>query len=171
MFERLVKSMKQCLKRVVGGAKLTLDELQTVVTEAEATLNSRLLSYVSTEDLDEPLTPSHLIVGRRLFSYPDPFVEDIRDPDYEVSSAGLTQRVQYLNRTLNHFWVRWRREYLLELRETHRYAHAQNPHNTIAVGDVVLMYDEDLPRTLWKMAVVEDLIQGNDGLHWYVVHA
>jgi len=126
MFERLVKSMKQCLKRVVGGAKLTLDELQTVVTEAEATLNSRPLSYVSTEDLDEPLTPSHLIVGRRLSSYPDPFVDDARDPDYEISSADLTRRMQYLNTILNHFWVRWRREYLLELRETHRYAHVQN---------------------------------------------
>ena len=164
MFERLVKSMKQCLKRVVGGAKLTLDELQTVVTEAEATLNSRPLSYVSTEDLDEPLTPSHLIVGRRLFSYPDPFVDDARDPDYEMSSAALTRRMQYLNTILNHFWVRWRREYLLELRETHRYAHVQNSPNTISVGDVVLVYDEDLPRTLWKTAVVEDLIQGNDGL-------
>ena len=69
MFERLVKSMKlQCLKRVVGGAKLTLDELQTMVTEAEATLNYRTLSCVSTEDLDQPLTPSHLIVGQRLLS-------------------------------------------------------------------------------------------------------
>ena len=60
--------------------------------------------------------------------------------------------------------MRWRREYLLELREMHRYAHVQNSPNTIAVGDVVLVYDEDLPRTLWKMAVEEDLIQGNDGL-------
>ena len=134
------------------------------MTEAEATLNLRPLSYVSTEDLDEPLTPSHLIVGRRLSSYPDPFVDDARDPDYEISSADLTRRMQYLNTILNHFWVRWRREYLLELRETHRYAHVQNSPKTIAVGDVVLVYDEDLPRTLWKTAVVEDLIQGNDGL-------
>ena len=72
--------------------------------------------------------------------------------------------MQYLNTILNHFWVRWRRGYLLELRETHRYAHVQNSPNTIAVGDVVLLYDENLPRTLWKMAVVEDLIQRNDGL-------
>ena len=39
IFERLVKSMKQCLKRTVGSAKLTSDELLTVVTEVEATLN------------------------------------------------------------------------------------------------------------------------------------
>ena len=32
--------------------------------------------------------------------------------------------------------------------ETHRYAHVQNSPKTIAVGDVVLVYDEDLPQTL-----------------------
>lgn len=41
-----------------------MDELVTATTEVEAILNSRPLSYVSTEDLKEPLTPSHLMVGR-----------------------------------------------------------------------------------------------------------
>ena len=30
-----------------------------MLMEAKAIINSRLLSYVSNEDLDEPLTPSH----------------------------------------------------------------------------------------------------------------
>ena len=38
----------------------------TVVTEIEANLNSRPLTYVSSEDLEEPLTPAHLLTGRRL---------------------------------------------------------------------------------------------------------
>ena len=42
--KRLVKSMKQYLKRTVGSAKLTSDELLAVVTEVKATLNSRPLS-------------------------------------------------------------------------------------------------------------------------------
>lgn len=61
--------------------------------------------------------------------------------------------------------MRWRREYLLKLRECHRYAEWTSPgSNQIAVGDVVLLYDESLPRTLWKLALVEGLIQGKDGL-------
>ena len=34
-------------------------------------LNSRPLTYVSSEDIEEPLTPSHLKTGRRLLSIPD----------------------------------------------------------------------------------------------------
>ena len=46
-------STKRCLKRTVGQAKLTYNELSTVVTEVEIIMNSRPLSYVSTEDLQE----------------------------------------------------------------------------------------------------------------------
>jgi hypothetical protein len=43
----------------------------TTVVEVEAILNSRLISHISVSDLDDPLTPSHLMLGRRLSSLPD----------------------------------------------------------------------------------------------------
>ena len=61
LFERLVGSVKHCLRKVVGKARLTYKEMLTVLLEVEAVLNSRPLTFVSTEDLDEPLTPSHVI--------------------------------------------------------------------------------------------------------------
>ena len=70
-YERLVKSLKRCLKKTIGQAKLSFDELATVIAEAEMILNSRPLSYISSEDLEEPLTPSHLLCGRRIMSLPD----------------------------------------------------------------------------------------------------
>ena len=72
IFERMVRSMKRCLKRTIGRSKLSYDELLTVVTEVEITLNSRPISYVSCDDMEEPLTPSYLLVGHKLFSLPDP---------------------------------------------------------------------------------------------------
>ena len=36
---------------------------------------------------------------------------------------------------------------------------------TIKIGDVVLIHD-DSPRASWKMAVIENLIKGNDGYVW-----
>ena len=60
-FERMIQSIKRCLKKTIGKAKLTYDELLTVLIEVEAIINSRPLSYVSSEDLDEPLTPSHML--------------------------------------------------------------------------------------------------------------
>ena len=50
-----------CLKKMIGQAKLSLDELHTAIVEIESILNSRPLSYVTSGDLEEPLTPFHLI--------------------------------------------------------------------------------------------------------------
>ena len=71
VFERMVKAVKRCLRKSIGRAKLSLDELTTALVEVEAVLNSRPLTYLSTDDLEEPLTPSHLLVGRRLLDMPD----------------------------------------------------------------------------------------------------
>ena len=61
---RMVKSTKHCLRKMVGQAKLTLNELHTAIMEIELIINSRPLSYMTSSDLEEPLTPSHLI-GRQ----------------------------------------------------------------------------------------------------------
>ena len=60
VFERFVRSTKHCLRKVLGQAKFSHDELLTALVEIEMVLNSRPLTYVSADDLDEPLTPSHL---------------------------------------------------------------------------------------------------------------
>ena len=62
----MVKSVKRCLKKTIGNAMLSYNELLTAVAEVEMVLNSRPLSFVSTEDIEEPLTPSHLLIGRRV---------------------------------------------------------------------------------------------------------
>ena len=43
VFERMVRSTKRCLKKMIGQAKLTYDELLMAVTEAEAIVNPSLL--------------------------------------------------------------------------------------------------------------------------------
>ena len=58
-----VRSTKKCMKKTIGRAKLINDELLTALGEVEMILNFRELSYVSTEDLEESLTPSHLLIG------------------------------------------------------------------------------------------------------------
>ena len=64
-WERLVKSVKRCLKKTIGRASLTFDEVTTLMVEIEATLNSRPLTYVydDAEGIDQPLTPADLIYG------------------------------------------------------------------------------------------------------------
>ena len=117
MFERLVKCVKRCLKKMVGQAKLSTDELLTVLLEVEMVLNSRPLTVVSAEDMEEPLTPSQMIVGRRIMSKVELCPEDDEPP--LMTSDGLTRRARHLEFAIDQFWHRWRKENLVSLREMH----------------------------------------------------
>ena len=73
--------------------------------------------------------------------------------------------MDHLNKTLNHFWKRWKMEYLLELRESHRYGPKTDPKNiSPSEGDVVLMHSDSKLRGFWKLVKVHQLIKGHDGL-------
>ena len=149
----MVGSVKRCLRKILGNARLSFDELLTVLSEVEATLNSRPLTYDYDTPGEEVLTPAHLIYGRRLTSLPQsPEVED---------DIGCNRRYRYVTERLQHFWKRWRREYLTDLRESHD-CNAKKVVKEPKVGDVVLVYEDGAKRNSWKMAVIEDLIQGKD---------
>jgi len=65
VFESLVKVAKKSLKAIVGNSGLNDDELQTVLKEVEALMNSRPLGYEGTDPRDKPvLTPSHFLIGQ-----------------------------------------------------------------------------------------------------------
>lgn len=114
--------------------------------------------------MDEPLTPSHLIYGRRLLGLPDAKTGDLSDTDVELSSTDLSKRMNHLSNVMNHFWHRRKQEYLMGLRESHRRSVNNTIPTPIAVGDIAVVHDEDLLRGLWRLAKVEGLITGADGL-------
>jgi hypothetical protein len=54
-------------------------------------------------------------------------------------------------------------EYLLELREFHRFRGRSHGICTpVKTGEVVVIYEEKLPRSLWRVGVIEDVIKGSD---------
>ena len=57
--------------------------------------------------------------------------------------------------------MRWRHEYLTSLREFHKTTGTNE--QKVKQGDVVLVHD-DGPRANWRLAVIENLVSGNDGL-------
>ena len=73
----------------------------------------------------------------------------------------LPRDVAYLTNKLTHFCVRWRNEYLVGLRESHRMVDMKPA--LIEIGDAVLLHEESKERGLWKMGIVEECIVGKDG--------
>ena len=138
----MVRSAKKCLRKLIGQAKHTDDEM---------ILNSQLLMYDSANDFEELLTPLHLLIGRRVMSLPDPVPSN--DSDDEVTADQLSRRSRHLNITLNQIWKRLRNEYLLELREAHRHNKGIDA-IPVEVGDVVV-HSDNQPRGFWKLAQVE----------------
>ncbi|KAK5856900.1 hypothetical protein PBY51_010180 [Eleginops maclovinus] len=161
-WERLVRSVKTCLKKVLGRASLNFEEMCTVLTEVEATLNSRPLTFVHNEvDEPQPLTPAHFLVGKRLTSLPPkPFPAETQHPT--ANKAEITRRWKYRQRLTTSFWNAWRKDYLLDLKSAHR---CDTPTPTpLKVGDVVLIGEDHTPRQTWKLGRIKELFPGRDGL-------
>ena len=91
VFERMVKSMKRCLRKFVGQAQFKFDEMHTAFVEIEGNINSHPISYLDSNDVEEPLTLSHLLVGCRILNLPDNLVycEDDRDKEFEITHEPL----------------------------------------------------------------------------------
>ncbi len=158
-WERLIGLTKRAIKTTLGKSCVSLEMLTTIVTEIEGTLNNRPITYISTDIKDaSPLTPSHLLHGRRLDSVPT------MDENRDILTCDNVKANRNLHRQcelIAHFRERWKHEYLTSLREFHRAS--GNNDQSIRVGDIVQIQC-DCNRVLWKLAKVQELIRGKDGL-------
>ena len=121
-WERLIGLTKSTLKKILGRAHATLESLQTIVVEVEALLNDHPLTYVSSDiDDPEPITPSHLLYGRRIVLLPHCSVQEdeFNDPDFGDVSK-LRRRARNQATVIKHFWSRWKHEYLTANTQNYR---------------------------------------------------
>ena len=153
LWEAAVKSFKQHLRRVVGEAKLTYEELATTLTQIEACLNSRPLTPLPDESEGiEVLTPGHFLIGKPLTALPDP-------PESRLPISML-RRWNLCQNLTNHFWNRWSKEYLITL---NRLAKWQEPTENLQVNDIVCLREEPTIPTKWPLARITKVHPGKDG--------
>ncbi|XP_074657312.1 uncharacterized protein LOC141910517 [Tubulanus polymorphus] len=164
-WERMIGLMKSCLKKVLGRSLVSDTELYTVACEIESCLNDRPLLYVSFEpEENETLTPSHLMLGRRITAHSKlcPIDNLEGDTTFSPGSDTLAKRYSYINKLIYSFWLRWQKEYLVNLREFHR---VTGDNREIAKpGSVVIIHDDNVPRLKWKLGIIEHLHKSTDGL-------
>lgn len=167
-YERLVSLVKRALRKTLNRKLLDYVQLQTVLKEVKATVNSRPLVYVS-DDIASTitLTPKHFLSLNPHTGIPE-LEYDTNDSDYrpyESTTERLLETWKKGQKLLNVFWKLWRDEYLLSLRERTKNAlkarHNQS-HFSPGVGDVVLV-KEDIPRGCWRLGKVIRLVTSHDG--------
>lgn len=163
MYERLIGTTKLCLKKVLGRSVVTYHELHTVLIQTEAVINDRPLTYASDDPEElQSLTPSMLLCGHRIYNLPECLdFEELYDETFNAKSA-ITKRMLYCSKLFRDFSERWRKEYLVSLREKER--SLMNSSNVKAtIGQIVQLYD-DGPRQFWKLGCIVRLYEGNDGI-------
>ena len=151
-WERLIRVMKDVLRRVIGRACLSYEEMITVLCDCESIINSRPLTYISERDADfVPLSPSL-------------FLQDIKEvgvPDCDAADhKSLNKRIKYRLSLQKDLRRRFRSEYLGSLVQRPK----QQKWSTISVGDVVLVGNDNQKHINWPLGRVTEIIPGKDGI-------
>ena len=99
-------------------------------------------------------------MGRRLLNLPE-LPEIDSDEEYNERADSMRKRQRYVSRVFQHYWQRWKKEYLVSLREYHQIR--EGTESEIGVGHVVLIENElKKNRLSWKLGRVVELITGKD---------
>ena len=167
-YERLVGTVKGTLKKSIGKICLTEKKLKTFLAEAEAVTNSSPLVYVG-GDFGSGFshTPADVLGLNPKSGIPVIEIHGPHDPDYgkKSSTDKLVEIWGKGQQHLNSLWKVWKDDYLLNLPER-RQTHVKGPRIQAAEepkeGSILLL-KEDLPRGVWKMAKITELISSNDG--------
>ena len=78
-WERMVQLVKRCFRKAIGRHTLNFNQLNTILVEVEAIINSRPLTYMydDVEGVSYCISPSHLLYGRRIVSLPNSEVFEV----------------------------------------------------------------------------------------------
>ena len=89
VWERIIQTAKRTLLIILGSQQLKAETFQTIVTETEGILNSRPITYVSSDNNDEEaLTPNHFILRRPHLALAPPHseIENYQEERFQLYS-------------------------------------------------------------------------------------
>lgn len=153
-WESEVKSVKTHLLKVVGQQILTFDELNTMLAQVEALLNSRPM-YALSSDPSEPtaLTPAHFLNTKPLVFLPAREVTETR--------LHLISRHELTDQLVQSFWKRWRNEYLHTLQIRQKW---NTPSNPVRVGMVVVSMQDNVMPLHWPLGLITEIFPDKKGI-------
>lgn len=152
LWEAGIKSTKHHLKRIIGDATLTFEEISTLLYQIEACLNSRPLCPTTSDPSDSSaLTPGHFLIGDALLA----------PPESSSQIVNINTRWQLIQKLKNDFWKRWQREYITRLQNRPKWAAISS---NLKMHDLVLIMEDNLPPSRWALGRIIATHPGTDGL-------
>jgi len=150
-----VKSIRTHLYKTVGNANMTYEELNTVVIQVEACLNSRPLCPLSSDPSDfTVLTPGHFLTGDLLTAIPE--------TDITATPINRLNRWRRVTQAFQQIWARWQKEYLAQLQQRNKWAGEKGPR--VRIGTVALIKEDTILPLQWRLGKVIQLHPGLDNV-------
>ena len=143
VWERIVRSVKQLLRHLVGERLLNDEELVSFLCEVEKILNDRPLTRMGSDPRDAtPLTPSHLLL--------------LKGNDCSPNTEGnhVRRRWQTVQQIANRFYERFTSEYIPQLQHRSKWSSVKP---NLQVNDIVLVVDEDVRRGQWPLGIITEV--------------
>ena len=166
IWERCIRTVKSCLRKVISRQKLSYFRLKTVLSDIQCAINQRPLTYRCSDDLNlEVICPNDFL---------HPYVENslyIKNPKgilpYSQARKVLSESLETRDSLLESFKDLWSEVYLLGLRDSFKDLHDDKFVNQVHVGDIVLLKNLQpefvKKRQHWSLARILELIYGADG--------
>ena len=162
-WERLIRTIKSRLYKTVGRSSINYFELLTIISDIQAAINDRPLTYRLSENDLEIITPSSFL---RFNINPSLMLRDSKDCSlWECdlpSRSDLVKTLDLRDQLFSHFKSLWYELYLLNLRDNYSELHEVNWQNKIRAGEVVLVKLPNKPRPFWLLGRVLELVVGHD---------
>ncbi|UYV76242.1 hypothetical protein LAZ67_13003148 [Cordylochernes scorpioides] len=149
-WERLVRLVKDLLRRTLGTNRVNYVQLETLICHVEAIINTRPLTYISeTEDDLIPITPQ-MFIQNNFGSF---------DESHELSPDNTRQHFRKLQQIKKELKERFHKEYLAMLVQKGNETEGRR----FLPGEVVLIGRDDQKRIFWPLGRILELYPGKDG--------
>lgn len=153
LWEAGIKSTKFHLRRLLGRAVLTFEQVLTILAQIEGVLNSRPLCPLSSDPSDlSCLTPGHFIIGQPLTSFPEKDLTSV--PENRLSFLQQVSAIKQI------FWKRFSIEYFNRLQHRPKWI---KPYTNLKENTLVLVKEDNSPPLHWVLGRIQRVMPSADG--------
>ena len=170
-WERLIKTVKTCIYKTIGRGTVDYFSLLTTLSDVQLVINNRPLTYRSSDNEINVLTPNHLLNGGTSFPTLIPNETLTNLPlEEEKHRENLLNSIELRDVFLDKFRSLWQNNYLLSLRDSHRDSYPNKFCNSpyLRVGAIVLLKHPNKPRVYWSLVRIEKIVDSADNFIRFV---